>query len=138
MTPYPVGEVPAARHPTDRRRDVTKARAPAAPAGLDTPGRALWQSIAAEFDMATHEAAQLEEACRCRDRIAQLRAQVDQDGLMLESSQGTRLHPAVAECRQQQLALARLLATLGVPGLAEDDLPTSRGVRGVYTRRNRR
>lgn len=102
------------------------------PAGLSGPGRELWKSIAAEFEMATHEAAQLEEACRCRDRIAQLREQVDLDGLMLSSSQGSRLHPAVAETRQQQLALARLLATLGVPGLAEDDLPTSRGVRGVY------
>ena len=45
---------------------------------------------------------------------------------------GSRLHPDIAEIRQQQLALARLLATLGVPGLAEDDLPTTRGVRGVY------
>jgi len=117
---------------TVRGQGQTKPKAPAAPAGLDTPGRELWQSIAAEFDMATHEAAQLEEACRCRDRIAQLRAQVDVDGIMLESSQGSRLHPAIAEIRQQQLALARLLATLGVPGLAEDDLPTSHGVRGIY------
>ena len=45
---------------------------------------------------------------------------------------GSRLHPGIAEIRQQQLALARLLATLGVPGLAEDDPPTTRGVRGVY------
>lgn len=109
-----------------------KPKVPAPPPGLETPGRELWQSIAKEFEMATHEAAQLEEACRCRDRIAQLRAQVDADGLMIGSSQGTRLHPAVAEIRQQQLALARLLATLGVPGLAEDELPASRGVRGVY------
>lgn len=111
---------------------MTKAKAPAPPAGLDTPGRELWQSIAGEFELATHEAAMLEEACCCRDRIAQLRARVVTDGIMIESSQGSRLHPAIAEGRQQQLALARLLATLGVPGLAEDDLPSSRGVRGVY------
>ena len=44
-----------------------------------------------------------------------------------------RVHdPAVAELRQQRLALARLLATLGVPGLDEDELPAARGVRGVY------
>ena len=67
-----------------------------------------------------------------RDTIAQLRARVKKDGLMLASSQGTRLHPAIAETRQQQLTLARLLATLQVPGLDEDDLPPSSGVRGVY------
>ena len=43
-----------------------------------------------------------------------------------------RLHPAISEIRAQQLALARLLATLDVPALAEDALPPSRGVRGVY------
>ncbi|WP_188726238.1 hypothetical protein [Pseudoclavibacter endophyticus] len=67
--------------------------------------------------------------------IARLRKQVDSDGTMIDSSQGVRLHPGIAEIRQQQLALARLLATLGVPALAEDDLPASRGVRGVYTGR---
>lgn len=103
-----------------------------APAGLDAAGRKLWRSVASEYEMTEHEAAQLEEACRVRDRIAQLRALVDAEGLMLASSQGSRLHPAIAETRQQQLALARLLATLGVPGLDEDELPAARGVRGVY------
>lgn len=84
------------------------------------------------FDLADHEAAQLEEACRVRDMIAVLRAQVLADGPMIDSSQGRRLHPAVAEVRAQQLALARLLATLAVPGLEDDELPKSRGVRGVY------
>lgn len=105
---------------------------PRTPTGLDAPGRKLWASIVADFEMAVHELAQLEEAARIRDRIAQLRALVDAEGLMLESSQGSRLHPAIAETRQQQLALARLLATLGVPPLAEDALPPARGVRGVY------
>ena len=73
-----------------------------------------------------------------RDRVAQLRALVDADGPMLDSSQGTRLHPAIGEIRAQQLTLARLLATLGVPGLTDDDLPASRGVRGVYSRADRR
>lgn len=107
-----------------------------APKGLAAPGRRLWAAVAADFDMSESEAAQLAEACFVRDRIDQLRAQVDADGLMLESSQGSRLHPGVAEIRAQQLALARLLATLGVPGLAEDALPPSRGVRGVYGMRS--
>ena len=111
---------------------------PRTPPGLKAPGRKLWQAVTAEFEMKEHEAALLEEAARTRDRIAELRAQVDTDGLMIESSQGARLHPAIPEGRQQQLALARMLATLGVPGLDEDDLPASRGVRGVYTGRGHR
>jgi len=106
-----------------------------APAGLAGPGRRLWASVAAEFELAEHEAAQLAEACFIRDRLDQLRQQVDADGLMIPSSQGVRLHPAVPEIRAQQLSLARILATLGVPPLAEDSLPASRGVRGVYTGR---
>ncbi|MDO9439886.1 MAG: P27 family phage terminase small subunit [Beijerinckiaceae bacterium] len=74
----------------------------------------------------------LEEACRTRDRIVQLDKRVDDEGLMLTSSQGMRIHPAVAEARQQRLVMARLLATLGIPPLDEDSLPAARGVRGVY------
>ncbi|TFD26086.1 hypothetical protein E3T27_08645 [Cryobacterium lyxosi] len=74
----------------------------------------------------------LEEGCRTRDRIVQLDAAVATEGLMIESSQGSRLHPAIAEARQQRLTLARLLVSLGIPALEGDDLPASRGVRGVY------
>lgn len=104
-----------------------------APAGLGPAGRKLWQAITGEFELAEHELAQLEEAARTRDLLGRLRDELDASPVMLESSQGMRLHPAVAELRQQRLTLARLLATLGVPGLEEDSLPASRGVRGVYT-----
>ncbi len=102
------------------------------PDKLDAAGRELWNHISKDFDLSPHEAALLEEACRTRDRIAQMRSQVSTDGVMLPSSQGLRLHPAISEERSQRLALARLLATLAVPGL-DDDLPSARRVRGVYT-----
>lgn len=105
------------------------------PAGLKAAGKKLWDSVLQDFDLAEHEAAQLEEACRCRDTIVTLRGQLESDGTMIPSSQGMRLHPAISEIRAQQLALARLLATLQVPGLEEDALPASRGVRGVYSAR---
>ena len=69
--------------------------------------------------------------CSVRDTIAVLREQLKADGTMIGSSQWLRLHPAITEIRAQQLALARLLATLSAPALAEDSLPASRGVRGV-------
>lgn len=109
-----------------------------APKALDAAGQKLWKAVTGDFELAEHELAQLEEACRIRDTIVTLRKQVATDGTMLASSQGSRLHPGIVEIRQQQLALARLLATLRVPGLEEDDLPGSRGVRGVYTGQGKR
>lgn len=102
------------------------------PRGLNAAGRRLWDVGTTEFEWAQHELAMLEEACRTRDRIVELDAAVTRDGLMLNSSQGMRVHPAVAEARSQRLALARLLATLGIPSLDSDDLPPARRVRGVY------
>jgi hypothetical protein len=103
------------------------------PRNLNGAGRRLWDAATDEFDWADHELAVLEEACRTRDRIVQLDKAVSDEGLMLPSSQGSRVHPAVAEARQQRLALARLLVSLGIPAL-EDDLPASRRVHGVHTK----
>lgn len=105
------------------------------PVGLDAAGKKLWSAVDSDFELAEHELAQLEEACRIRDTIVKLRGQVSADGLMIGSSQGSRLHPGVVEIRQQQLALARILATLKVPGLEEDGASSTRGVRGVYAGR---
>jgi hypothetical protein len=56
---------------------------------------------------------------------------VDADGVMLESSQGSRAHPALVELRQARLEFARLASALGLPsGLAAKPGP---GVRGVYS-----
>lgn len=110
----------------------------AAPEGLEEKGTKLWASVVDEFELAEHELAVLEEACRIRDQLEKLRKAIKDDGTMIPSSQGSRLHPAIAETRQQQLAFARLLATLDVPGLEDDELPPSTGVRGVYTGKGRR
>lgn len=114
------------------------AKAPPVPRNLGTAGRKLWDSSTAEFEWAMHEIAVLEEACRTRDRIAELDAAVSESTLMMTSSQGARVHPAVSEARQQRLVLARLIATLGIPSLDGEDLPPARGARGVYSGRGRR
>ncbi len=111
---------------------MTNSNAPQTPRNLGAAGRKLWDAGVAEFEWAQHELAMLEEACRTRDRIVQLDRTVEEEGLMLPSSQGMRIHPGVAESRQQRLVMARLLATLGIPPLDEDTLPAARGVRGVY------
>lgn len=107
-------------------------RKPYAPRGLAAAGKKLWDAGIAEFEWAEHELAMLEEACRTRDRIVDLDKAVTEEGVMLTSSQGMRVHPAIAEARQQRLTLARLLVSLGMPALEEDILPRARSVRGVY------
>lgn len=102
-----------------------------APRGLAAAGRKLWDAGIEEFEWAEHELAMLEEACRTRDRIVDLDKAVSDDGVMLSSSQGMRVHPAIAEGRQQRMALARLLVTLGMPALEEDVLPRARSVRAA-------
>jgi hypothetical protein len=105
---------------------------PKTPTGLRAAGRKLWESSTAEFELAQHELALLEEACRTRDYIRDLDKAVRGDGVMIPSSQGSRLHPAIAEGRQQRLALARMLVTLQIPPLADDDLPAAGRVRPPY------
>jgi len=105
------------------------------PRNLAAAGRKLWDAATDEFDWADHELAVLEEACRTRDRIVQLDRAVSEEGLMLPSSQGSRVHPAVSEARQQRLTLARLLVSLGNPALTDEGASNSRGARGFYGNR---
>lgn len=106
------------------------------PRNLSASGRRLWDAATAEFEWADHELAILEEACRTRDRVVQLDKAVDDDGLMLTSSQGSRVHPAVSEGRQQRLALARLLVLLRIPALEEEGA-TTRNTPGTQGRDRR-
>ena len=105
---------------------------PNPPAGLRTPGRALWRAVMAEYDLDEHETAVLRQAARLADVCDELQRTIDADGIMSESSQGARVHPAAVELRQQSVALARLLTALRIP--TEDDGRAQRrpGVRGVY------
>jgi hypothetical protein len=112
---------------------------PEPPVDLADAGRRLWSSVLDDFELGEHEVQLLVSACRCADTIEGLDALVAQEGLMSESSQGSRVHPAVVEARSQRLAFARLLAALNVPlGAAEGASGSSRkqpkrsGVRGVY------
>lgn len=102
------------------------------PSGLKWSGRRLWEATVADFELAEHEVGLLLQACRTADALDQLQARLDSDGPMIDSPQGLKAHPALPELRQQRIALARLLAALGLPtGLAEDK--GRRPVRGVYT-----
>ena len=88
---------------------------PQPPAGLQDAGQALWSAVTSDYQLEEHELALLNQAARTVDLIDDLQARWSADGLMSESSQGSRVHPAVVEVRAQRLALARLLSALKIP-----------------------
>ncbi len=91
-------------------------RRPRVPARLGATGKALWRDLVDDYEFASHELRLLAQACACLDVTGDLEAQVSRDGTMIDGSKGQRvLHPAIAEARQQRMALGRLLAQLRIP-----------------------
>lgn len=101
-------------------------RRPAAPIGAKASGKRLWRSILAEYQLEEHEAALLREMVRTVDRLDELHALVERDGVMLT---GERLHPAMVEARQLRIALARLAAALRLPAGDEESDDAKQGTR---------
>ncbi|MEJ7831922.1 MAG: hypothetical protein WKF79_03340 [Nocardioides sp.] len=107
------------------------------PKGTKTSGRRLWNDVLGKYDLEEHEEALLREAVRTVDLLDALAALVEAEGLMVEGSHGTKVHPAIVEARQLRIALARVLAALRLPAGEEGDGDTRRpqrrlGARGVY------
>lgn len=101
-------------------------------------GSQLWESVVSVLELDGHEERLLTELCRTADQLDALQTIVDRDGVLSDSSQGVRAHPALQELRQQRIAFARLVTALGLPsGLkdAKDKNKRSRPrpLRGVYS-----
>ena len=77
-----------------------------APRGLGPGGRRLWKKVTDEYELAEHEQRLLLEICRTADQC---------DRLYEVTSESASASPAMAELRQQRLALARLISALKVP-----------------------
>lgn len=106
---------------------------PKPPSGLRRSGRALWRAVMSDFALDEHETTILREACRTADSLDDLQALVDAEGLMAVTSQGSRVHPALIEARQQRVTFARLLTALRIPTGEEEGRTHQRGgPRGVY------
>lgn len=102
-----------------------------------TAGTQLWKSVTDVLVLDGHEELLLTELCRTADQLDQLQQIVERDGVLADSSQGVRAHPALQELRQQRIAFARLISALGLPsgmrGAASGSKRTRpRSVRGVY------
>jgi hypothetical protein len=84
------------------------------PGKLDKTGMSLWQDITAAYefgDRASYET--LFQACAMADRAAQLRDQIDKDGVMVPSSQGIRDHPLLKHELAARSFVVRALQRLG-------------------------
>lgn len=89
-------------------------KVPRVPRGMGAGGRRLWRAVLADYELDAQGLELLEQAGRTADRIADLEAVVDRDGVMAESSQGPRAHPALVEARQQRTTLRQLIGALGL------------------------
>lgn len=108
--------------------------APPPPEGLRAAGARLWSEIASVLALDAHEERLLIEACRVADRLDALAVMVDAGQVML--SDGS-INPALVEARQQQITLARLVASLRLPNDLEhpEQRPQRRGsARGAYVK----
>ncbi|MFI7581718.1 P27 family phage terminase small subunit [Kocuria kalidii] len=92
-----------------------KKRAPRVPRGLGEDGKDLWRAVVKEYDLTESEREILAEACRLRDTLRALREIVAVDGMMQDSPQGRRTHPAVVEARNSSKLLGQHLASLRLP-----------------------
>lgn len=90
------------------------------PESLGAAGATLWDEVAAVLALDEHEALALLQVCRTADVLDTLQAEVDRDGVTVNSPQGRKAHPALVELRAQRLTYARLIAALRLPaGLAD-------------------
>ena len=97
---------------------------PSAPDGLGVAGVELWSAILGDLDngweLDARELELLGQAAIVADRLQALDEAVRRDGTAIKGSRGqTVVHPAVAESRQQRLALVRLLGAIEVVDPAE-------------------
>ena len=103
------------------------------PSGLREAGRILWREITGSFELDSHEAILLREACRLTDRLDELDEIAGTEGRVLHNGDKPVVHPAVIEARMTTIALTRVLASLRLPSGEEDGRPQRRGAaRGAY------
>jgi len=108
------------------------------PPDLQARGRAFWHGVDAGWVLSLDERELLIEACRTVDACESLQAVITRDGVLSSGSAGqVRVHPAVGELRSSRLALARLIAALGLPDPAGASVPSPTTVRARRAARAR-
>jgi hypothetical protein len=96
------------------------------PTGLGAGGKRLWKSITEDHELDAAQLAQLEEACREKDRCDALARMIDS-----EDDAKTWL-TLVAKANETANQMKQLLAALRLPDATTGKKPQRRGPRGAY------
>lgn len=110
-----------------------------APASLRSGGRALWDAIADAHDLDATQLAQLEEACRAKDRLDKLdellRGDLDAWLSIQEFDDGRPavlvINSALTQANATANLMKQLLAALRLPDPQTGKKPQFRGPRGA-------
>jgi len=94
---------------------------PKKPVPADSVG--LWGVIRERWQWSEHELVIVQQAERVSATCDQLSAIVEREGMLVTIGGHSQIHPALAELRQQQQALARLVVALRIP---DEHAPASR------------
>lgn len=90
------------------------------PSTLGDAGKAIWSTIATEYELRPDEVVTLEDACLISDVIAALEAAWVEDGkpMTTKGSMGQQvIHPLIGEIRTQRMARNALWRQLKLPDL---------------------
>ena len=94
---------------------MTASKIPAAPVHLSKASKAWWRAVCAEYDIEPHLLRVLTAACESWDRMAQARAVIERDGLIVTDRWlQKRASPAVAIERDARIGFARMVRELGL------------------------
>jgi hypothetical protein len=111
--------------------------------GLGADGLALVEGIIAAMDRAdcdpdARESALLRAAGECRDRLTEIGARIDAEGLTVSAGAGgVKAHPLLAEERQREAVIAKLLAGVVLVDSTGKVLKSARHVNAVNARWSR-
>jgi hypothetical protein len=94
---------------------------PRKPVPADSNG--LWKTIRERWQWSEHELVIVQQAERVSAICDRLSAVVEAEGMLVTIGGHQQIHPALAELRQQQQALARLVVALRIP---DEHQPASR------------
>lgn len=109
------------------------------PAGLAPGGRSLWKSITDEHDLDAPQLAQLEEACRAKDRLDKLdeilRGDADVWMTLVHKTRTEdyelKIDAALSQANATANLMKQLLAALRLPDPQTGKKPQFRGPRGA-------
>ena len=101
------------------------------PKHLKSEGRAFWEAVVGGFEIQEYHYAVLQTCCEALDDVAEARAMIAADGMVLKSEgKLARTHPATRVLKDSQMTFLRAQRELGVDQEPPGDIGRPPGPRG--------